>query len=784
LKETHSIAVRTLVDAVLRSGDLSMRFAAPGRTLEGIRIHQKIQRQRPEGYRAEVPVSVELETETLLLVIGGRIDGVLKMDGQTIVEEIKSTARDLDAVIERPNACHWGQARVYGYLLAREEKLTEVTVRLIYCHVETEETREHSQTFTMKELERFFEELVDRYLVWAQTLAGWRQQRDASIDAVEFPFSSYRRGQRSLAVMVYRTIRDSGQALVQASTGIGKSMAVLFPAVKSIGAGQIDRIFFLTARNTGKEAAIQALNILQGKGLYLKRVCLTAKDKTCFCPEAACSPDACTYAKGHFDRLNAALQAAFETDNLDRGAIETVARIHRVCPFEFSLELSLWADCIICDYNYAFDPRVHLRRFFEDENGAYAFLVDEAHNLVDRSREMFSARLYKSAFLELRREVKAHLPGLYRTAGKINTWMLAARKRTEAAGGFQSDAAPPEGLEPLLQNFLRTAERWLAKNRPANYRDLVLENYFTVNAFMRIRERFDKSYVSCYETDGKQLAVKLFCLDPSGHLKEAMQRCRAAVFFSGTLTPADYFQTLFGCDADAARLAIASPFPRRHLQVLVADNISTYYNQREKSAVSIAELIRNFIGRKKGNYLCFFPSYAYLSLVAEKFEAIEKEAKILVQSREMDDAQRTRFLDHFLSGQESSLVGFAVMGGIFGEGIDLVGERLCGAVIVGVGLPAICPERDLIRGYFDEQGIGFDFAYRFPGINRVLQAAGRVIRSGRDRGALLLVDQRFGSPGYRKLLPDHWSPLRVHSSRQVKTFLDRFWEDADQQIGV
>ena len=774
MKPKLQVSVRMLVDGVLRTGDLDMRFSSPGRSLEGIRIHQKIQRQRPANYRPEVPVSMEVETPEMVLAVAGRIDGVMEVDGLTRVEEIKSTTADLEELAERRNPCHWGQAKAYAYLLASEQNLESVAVQVTYCHVDTAETIEQSERLTFTELEAFFRDLVSRYLQWATTLIRWRHQRDVSIAAVDFPFP-FRPGQRDMAVAVYRTIRDGGQALIQAATGIGKTMAALFPAIKTLESGETDRIFFLTARNTGKTAALQALNLLQEQGLACKRVCLTAKDQICFCPEAACTPDQCRYAKGHFDRLGAALQAAFIQDSLDREAIEAIAESHSVCPFEFSLELARWADCIVCDYNYAFDPRVYLRRFFDEENGAYTFLVDEAHNLVDRSREMFSAQLKKTAFLELRRAVKSHLPSVYRAAGKINTWMLEARRTAEASGGFRSEAVRPEGLEPLLRGFLRTAERWLAKNQPAPYQDLVMERYFEATAFSRVWERYDGSYVTCYHAGRRDLIVKLFCLDPADQLEAALQRCRAAIFFSATLTPGDYFREILGCTADAARLAIGSPFPHDHLQVFVARDIVTYYRQREQSIASISRLIRAFIGQKRGNYLCFFPSYDYMAMVAEKFEAEVTDVRILIQSRDMDDIERTRFLESFSESKRKMLVGFAVMGGIFGEGVDLVGERLSGAVIVGVGLPGISPERDLIRRHFDERGKGFDYAYRYPGINRVLQAAGRVIRTSRDKGALLLLDRRFGDVGYRGLLPGHWSILDVQSSRQLKERLTSFW---------
>ena len=602
MKERHQIAVRTLAEYVLRSGDLDMRFSAQGRLLEGLRAHQRIQRQRPDGYQAELPVSIEVDTSDLVLAIGGRIDGVLEIEAQTLVEEIKSTTKDLDQIKNSPNPCHWGQAKVYAYLLAQERNLDEVTVQLTYVHLDSGDVLELVESLSRDVLKDFFQDLTRQYIKWATTLTRWRHVRNQTLMALEFPFARYRTGQRAMAVAVYRAIRDGRQALIQASTGIGKTMAALFPALKTIGEGLTDRVFFLTARNTGKTSAIRALNLLQEKGCRLKRVSLTAKDRICFSPEATCSPDECKYARGHFDRLAAAMMAAFEHDNLDRETIEAAAQTHNVCPFEFSLELSQWADCIICDYNYAFDPRVYLRRFFDEENGDYTFLIDEAHNLVDRSREMFSAQLQKNDFLELRRKVKNDLPAVYQCAGKINTWMRATAKKALENGGFQSDRQPPDGIGPLLRTFVRVAERWLAKNQPAPFRELLLDRYFEINGFLRVLDGFDDSYVTCSLAKENDLNLKLFCLDPSRHLKSALTRCRATVLFSATMTPARYFQNILGCDSTATKLSVPSPFPRHHLNVFIAGRISTTWAQRAHSIDRIVEMIRVFIQSKKGNY--------------------------------------------------------------------------------------------------------------------------------------------------------------------------------------
>ncbi len=779
MKKRLRIAVRTLVEAVLRAGDLDVRFTLPGRSVEGIRAHRQIQKNRPEGYEAEVPVSMEVETAEVNLLVGGRIDGVFETDGTIVIEEIKTTTGDLSRFASTPHPCHWGQAKVYAYLLACDRRVPELSVRLTYYQLDTAKVLELVERFTVDELQTFFKGLIQRYVAWISKIARWHLLRDESIDSLDFPFARYRTGQREMAVAVYRALRDRRQALIQASTGIGKTVAVLFPALKAMARGSVDRIFFLTARDTGKFAVLDTLNFLEEKGLRTKRLALTAKEKICFCTEATCNPDVCPYAKGHFDRLPAAMEVAFARDNLDRNTITTVARAYDVCPFEMSLALAQWSDCIVCDYNYAFDPRVYLRRFFDEENGEYAFLVDEAHNLVDRSREMFSARLKKSSFLSLRKAVKSHLPSVYRTSGKINAWMNKVRRSTASGsagyGDFASNTEKPEGLEHLLFDFLRVAGRWLSKNEPASYREIVLTVYFETAGFLRAWERFDDHYVTCYRNSEKDYTVKLFCLDPSRHIKSALERSRATVFFSATMMPAHYFQDVFGCEPTAMKIAIPSPFPQKHLQVLIAHKISTYYAQRETSVAPIVELVHAFIHGKRGNYLTFFPSYAYMTMVAERFQDKVPRVQTVVQTPGMDEEARLTFLSHFSEQNRHAIVGFAVMGGIFGEGIDLVGDRLSGAIIVGVGLPAIDPERELIRSYFDKRGTGFDFAYKFPGIIRVLQAVGRVIRTDQDRGTVLLVDQRFGRNDYKELLPKHWPVFFVHSKKEVHRRVNRFW---------
>lgn len=776
MKKVLKIAVRDLVAYVLRSGDLSFEFLSSTRPVEGIRIHQKIQQSRPEGYQSEVAVSYNVESELFTLAIGGRIDGIQVTPHRIVVEEIKTTTRSLDYFDHHEDAAHWGQLKSYAYIYARNHNLPELDARLTYYQVDTGQIIDFQKHFTTAELESFFQDLVAGYIQWAQAVVRWQQLRDTSIRRLEFPFPDFRPGQREMAVGVYRAIKNQSQLLVQAATGIGKTMAVIFSAVKALAEDISSKIFYLTARTTGRIAAEKALEELRQKNLRFKSLTITAKEKICFNPDANCNPDECEFARGHFDRLNGALEDIFHQDALTREAVEQAARSHRICPFEFSLELSLWAECIICDYNYAFDPRVFLRRFFQEETGKYTFLIDEAHNLVDRSREMFSAELFKQPLLDVRRAVRGELPGVYKSLGKINAWMVKAGKRSDAAAEVWHEKEPPATLLPLLRRFLRITEHWLARNLKAKFREDLLNLYFEISGFMRVAEQYDESYATCYEKIKKNLKLKLFCIDPSIGLKNALNRCMAAVFFSATMTPMAYFQKILGCNESAARLMLSSPFPAENLGLFVSSRHSTLYRQRQGTKHEISRAICTFVNQKKGNYLIFFPSYEYLQMILEAFISNCPEREIIVQTPSMSESERDDFLNRFSRDNPESLLGFAVMGGIFGEGIDLVGDRLSGAVVVGVGLPGISLERELIREYFAATlKAGFEFAYQYPGINRVLQAAGRVIRSETDRGAVLLIDQRYATYRYRSLLLPEWNPIRVKNQEQFVNDLQKFW---------
>ncbi len=774
-------SVRALVGFVLRSGDLvSGGFGNPDRLVEGTRGHQRVQRARPEHYQAEVPLSYRVEVDNLELEINGRVDGLLVEDDTVLVEEIKTTEGALDPDMDDVPV-HWAQAKVYASILAIQHELEQVDVQLTYVQLESMERHEDRRTFTRRALLDFFEDLIERYMHWARIYHSWCSERDVTIETLQFPFPDYRPGQRALAVATYRAIENDGRVFAQAPTGIGKTISTLFPAVKALGLGHAEKLFYLTAKTIGRTVAEKAVDDMRASGVQLKSLTLTARDKICFKPNggSSCDPDQCSFAIGYFDRINDALEDAFQHDAFTRARIEEYAQKHQVCPFEFSLDLSLWSDIIICDYNYVFDPRAHLKRFFEEEGGRYAFLIDEAHNLVDRAREMFSADLYKSEILGLRRLVAKDQPSLGKLLGDINKYLLGLGKKVEKEGDGSAwiDPQLPKEILPKLEKFLRETERVLSRGAGLLYFDALIDVYFRALAFTRIAELYDERYTTYAEKEHKEVYLRLYNIDPSKNIRDALRRGASAVFFSATLTPLDYFRQILGGDEDDPLLSLDSPFPRDNLRLLLADQIETTYKKREASYGEVAESIAVAASQRTGNYLAFFPSYRYMQEVAERFAESHPDIDILVQETSMPEHRREEFLAVFAEDNAQTTVGFAVMGGIFGEGIDLVGDRLVGAVIVGVGLPQICLERDLIRHYFDGADLpGFDYAYTFPGMNRVLQAAGRVIRTDADRGIVLLLDRRFDQPRYRRLFPPFWHGVHtVRSGEEIGHMLEHFW---------
>lgn len=776
MQNTMTLPVRELVEFVLRGGSIDNRFGGVDRMAEGSRIHRKLQKAAGDGYQAEVPLSLESVWGDLRIKVEGRADGLYTDEEGLVVDEIKTTGAPLEMITEDFNRLHWAQAMCYAYILCTQRGLEAIRVRLTYYQVDTDEIKRFIRGFSAGELTEFYQDLLERYRRWGESRQSWTGIRDASIKATVFPFPQYRPGQRRLAEAVYRTARDGGRLFCEAPTGIGKTISTLFPAVKAIGEGEAEKIFYLTAKTITRQVAENACRVMREEGLRLRTVTLTAKDKICFLEQRNCNPDACPYADGHFDRVNDALWEMLEREDVfTREVVETYACRHRLCPFELALDLTLWSDCIIADYNYVFDPQVYLRRFFSGGKSPFVFLIDEAHNLVDRAREMYSAGLQKSAFLQLSRTLDKK-DKLRRSLGRINTAMVAMRKECGEAG-FLKRKEPYLEFHKQLTRTAADCEEWMQRHPHAPQEEQLLTLYFDILTFLKIVELYDERYITWVQTKGSEVVLRLFCLDPSYLLSKAMERGKASVLFSATLTPLDYFISVLGGDENSKRLTLTSPFPQENLCLLVSDRISTKYKDRQDSLVPVADQIALTVSGKKGNYLAYFPSYAYLREVYQVFQERYPAVATIVQRSGMEEEEREAFLQRFQADAADTLVGFCVLGGIYAEGIDLRGERLIGTVIVGVGLPQIGPEQDMIRDYYDRRdGRGFDYAYRYPGMNKVLQAAGRVIRDESERGVVVLIDQRFTSSAYRPLLPQHWRHYAaVRDGRMLEERLRRFW---------
>ncbi len=779
------LSVRELVEFVLRCGSIDSRFSGFDRMNEGSRIHRKLQKAAGDAYEAEVSFKAQRTIDGVRYTLEGRADGVIaEQDGGFTIDEIKTTAAPAELLTADFNPLHWAQAKCYGAFLCERGGLPGAGVQITYYQIDTDEIIRHRRAFTAAELEDFLKDTLRRYAPWARMAAQWRGTRNASLRALRFPFPAYRPGQYEMARAVYRTIAGGGRLFCAAPTGIGKTMSTLFPALKAMGEEKGERIFYLTAKTITRQAAEEALARLRQNTadsetpLRLKAVTLTAKDKICPLAERNCTPQGCPRADGYYNRVNDALYEFLSArDIFTRADIEAFAEERRLCPFEFSLDLTNWCDCIVCDYNYLFDPVVSLKRFFA-EGGDFIFLVDEAHNLVDRSREMYSASLHKSAVYGVKKALgKAHRR-LSAALTKTNREFIALRRRCEEAEtrALTLPKGVPE-LEKQLVRLCAACEGWLEEHREGELHTEVLALYFDVRFFLRIAEEYDEKYTALVFASGSEVCVRLLCLDAAPFLEDSLALGRAGILFSATLTPAEYFIRTLGGGEKAKAIGLRSPFAPERLFLAAADTVSTKYADRERTREAVCRLIGAAVNAKAGNYLVFLPSYQYLRDVSDEFAMIYPEIPLAVQESGMDEAAREAFLAQFSAQQTKTLVGFCVLGGIFAEGIDLVGDRLIGSIIVGVGLPQIGPEQDALRDYYEATlGEGFAYAYQYPGMNKVLQAAGRVIRTETDRGLVLLIDSRYRTARYRRLFPPHWAQLQsVESPEQLARMLAGFW---------
>ncbi len=810
---TVSLSVRELVEFILMSGDIDNRGGSTDlyqRANEGSRLHRKLQRQAHEqygeNYRSEVVFSDERTLDGIHFSVFGRADGVLHEQGDWIIEEIKSTELPLSLISGQPhspgyNLLHWAQAKCYAFILSQQQNLDRVGVRLIYCQVETEEVERFTSFFDRDCLSQFYLDLLRRYLRWAKLRSDWSTLRNRAAIGLPFPFPSYRQGQRQMAAVIYRAASSSSRVLCQAPTGIGKTISSLFPAVKAMGEGKLSHIFYLTAKTSTRAVAEEGFARMQQRGMRLKRVTLTAKDKICFLQERLCNPDDCPYAKGYYDRIQDVLFKMLQTeDAFTRDSIVRWAKQEQLCPFELGLDLSLWCDAIICDYNYLFDPVVYLKRFF-DHRDQYCFLIDEAHNLIDRARSMYSATLQKSQVLSCKKPAQALSRPLASAISSLNREMLSLKRKLRDPEKPQQENFLT--LHEIPDSFLRAAQRLSAacsqfleeQRRDKLHRGIfaqgekvpqeILQLYFDVRFFTRIAELFDERFVFFVSSYRSEVTVKLLCLDPARMIDSRLTLGRCTALFSATLSPPSYYKEVLGCD-DPQQLthsyALASPFCPQNLCLLLCPQINTRWAAREESLLPIAKLLFSLVEAKSGNYLAYFPSYQYLQMEAEVFAKTYPDIQLLLQSPDMDDQAREDFLRQFdTPHHDAPMLAFAVLGGVYSEGVDLKGDKLLGTAIVGTGLPKVGAQQEILRDYYQQKNQhGFDFAYRYPGMNKVLQAAGRVIRSDQDRGVVLLLDDRFCSASYRRLFPAHWSHASVvYDEDQLRQTLQQFWEVGD-----
>lgn len=775
------ISVRNLVEFVMRGGDIDNRrtSAAEKDAMQaGSRMHRKIQKRQGADYHAEVSMKHRVEQEEYQILVEGRADGVIETVSGVTIDEIKCVYMDIHQM-EEPLPVHLAQALCYGYMYCCDhENVNTITIQITYCNLETEEIRRLKQDKTREELETWFAGLIHDYVKWAEYLYRHTLRRDESLRELEFPYE-YRAGQKELAVSVYRALARKRNLFIQAPTGIGKTLSVVYPSLKSMGNGNGEKLFYLTAKTITRSVAENCFALLRERGMLFTTVTITAKEKLCPLEKTECNPDACPYAKGHFDRVNdAVFDIIHEQQGITREIILDYADRYRVCPFEFCLDISSWADGIICDYNYVFDPNARLKRYFAEGNqGDYLFLVDEAHNLVSRAREMFSACLVKEDILLVKKLIKGRSRKLERELERCNRNLLEL-KRESAEYRILPD------VNLLVLNLLAVMgefEPFLEEEKEFPDRELVLQFYFDLRHFLNMYDGLDDHYRIYTELgeDGN-FRLYLFCIDPSRCLNACLEKGTAGIFFSATMIPVVYYKKLLSGNTEDYAVYANSPFDSEKRLILVAKDVSSRYTRRNRTEFGkVADYITELAHSHVGNYMVFFPSYRYMEAVEQILdERYDGSFRWQMQTNRMTEEERESFLELFEEKREQSFVGLCVLGGIFSEGIDLKAERLEGTIIVGTGLPMVCSEQEILMQYFAEQGENsYDYAYQYPGMNKVLQAAGRVIRTAEDRGVILLLDDRFLRPEIQELFPREWTEYGLVTRETVGGWLKHFWEN-------
>ncbi len=773
-----TLSVHQLVDFLLRTGDIDNRVFNRSSMQEGSRLHAVYQNKQGSDYISEYPLKRDFTVDEVTVTLEGRADGIIKRkNGDFIIDEIKTTVVPLEEFKQENLAWHLGQAKCYALMFALEQNLDHIGVRLTYIRQghEKEKNIEEFPFFTA-ELKQYVYSLLEDYLAFYNIIFRAQENRNATIANLEFPFPKYRRGQRELAKYSFAIAKNGGRFYCEAPTGIGKTMSTLYPFIKAMSLDEKSKIFYLTAKTSGKESAYHAINLLKEKGLIINDIVITAKDKICFSKGKACNPDECPFTKAYYNKIQSVLRySLLHYDTFDYQTIINIAHENEICPFELELDLSLFSDVIICDYNYMFDPLSYMKRYFDDDSSHYLALIDEAHNLVDRSRDMYSASISYKKYLEAKKSIRhSKHAKLKRAQAKLNKMFKDLSISLEEGENIVDDFS--DEIYQTLNYFLTTCQD-INKNEHKEMSKELLEFYLDVNRFLKIAEFYNENYLAYIVKRKEQIELKLLCLDASKFLASTLNRIKGSVLFSATLQPIDYFlNTLGGDRAIDPTLLLPSPFPMENLKLMVAPNVSIKFKNREKTYQEVASYISSFIKNKIGNYFIYCPSYEYLDNLMNYIDL--SDVDIYKQKKDMDDLQKEEFLSYFQRNPQKTTLGFLVIGGSFSEGIDLVSDRLIGAIVIGIGMPKINFESDQIANFYKNKKLpGHDYAYVNPGMNKVMQAVGRVIRSEEDKGAVLLIDERYMSKQYQDLYRYEWKNYEVvFFPKEVEENLNNFFK--------
>lgn len=772
------ISVRSLVELIMKKGSIDNRFVGNIKAIEGIRGHQRVQKSYGDEYTSEVSIKHTFSFDEIEIEVEGRMDGLLIENNKTIIDEIKTTTKDLLLIDENTNPLHWAQVKCYGYMYCIHNGLDNIDLQVTYYNIENKSTRILRQKFKICELEEFFFALINEYKSWASMEKKWMEIRNESIKNLKFPFEEYRQGQREFAVRVYKSIVDSKKCFAMAPTGTGKTVSTLFPAIKAMGEEKTSKIFYLTAKTITREVVNDTIRLMKKQKLNLRSITITAKEKICKMSEINCNPDYCLYAEGYFDKINNALKEILNKyDDFSRKNIDEISEVYKLCPFELCLDLTMFSDIVICDYNYIFDPRVYLKRYFDVKKTDFTFLVDEAHNLLDRSRNMYSAEINQDTFIKMKKIIGKKDKRILNLIKEIESYFLEKSKVLDVMKEkYLVKNELPKALLELFNTLMKFMDEYLSRSNEENS-DL-LDLYFEVNKFISISNFYDNNYKTIYSDELLGINIKLFCANPSDLIVEKINRSKSATIFSATLTPLNYYKEIYGSEDGDFIINLKSPFDVKNRLLMIGDNISTTYDKREDTAEDIVEYIKACVECKDGNYMVFFPSYKYMELVYEKIRDKYADLNVIIQENNMSEEEKEEFLALFNNDNKETNVGFCVLGSHFSEGIDLTEDKLIGVIVVGVGMPQINRERDIIKEQLNENNKGFDYAYVYPGMIKVLQAVGRCIRTSKDRGVILLLDNRYSTYRYKSLFPQEWNPyVRIKKPNDIKHLCENFWDN-------